>query len=563
MRRPVGPVNLRTTDIPTTPNPEPSTAERFDRYFPVIDNPGGGNTDGKVSTRDLERVASGDYDRQTARERLVAEGVTSEHVDAALRDVERTAQELLDNESLRERLDVANDNGGNVDGIISRGDLDRYLIDHPGAGSRQSLDLDQLLSSYLQDRRGDGEVDQALQRYWDDVDARAEQDPEHAGDIRLRAERVVEDRAGDIQAARRADDNFFQRANHAATGAVRGGGDAVAGGIRWAGDTGGDLAGVPLRVGGELINATITGTGQVAGGGLDLVGADGVADQVRGATSDAGNAVNETSDAAAAAVAIPATGWSELLAAKTEFASEALADPVGTGRDPVGTFQDGIDDDRLLDVAGELEIQGGQAVSEVQQSIGLEPEGQSLTDYLEGKDEERRRIEAIFGDSIDLDQVVVVEGSDVGLFDSSLNEGRPFVLGNRVYLKDRPEDLIHELVHVWQYQNGGSGYAPEAQIAQELGAGYEYEPAVAAGARFEDLNPEQQGELIAEAAESGFFDAPDQRLLLKQNPATDDYRRLVIDYDPARIDRLESAGYVDVTHILNDGLAQIRSGQVT
>jgi hypothetical protein len=60
--------------------------------------------------------------------------------------------------------------------------------------------------------------------------------------------------------------------------------------------------------------------------------------------------------------------------------------------------------------------------------------------------------------------------------------------------------LIHELGHVWQYQNGGLAYIPLSLIAQLKGflksgsrdAAYNWEAADAAGLPWEKWNPEQQ-----------------------------------------------------------------------
>ena len=63
--------------------------------------------------------------------------------------------------------------------------------------------------------------------------------------------------------------------------------------------------------------------------------------------------------------------------------------------------------------------------------------------------------------------------------------------------------LIHEMVHIWQFQQWGSVYIPRALKAQGSAEGYNYggAPAVANWARrdgrLEDFNPEQQADLIA------------------------------------------------------------------
>lgn len=107
---------------------EGQALDDLDRYGDVYDNPGGGDTDGIISTSDLEHVASGDYDREAARERLKSLGVAEVDMDATLQRLSGSAQTLLDSNDLRNRLDVANDFGGRTDGDIARSDLSRELF---------------------------------------------------------------------------------------------------------------------------------------------------------------------------------------------------------------------------------------------------------------------------------------------------------------------------------------------------------------------------------------------------------------------------------------------------
>jgi hypothetical protein len=65
--------------------------------------------------------------------------------------------------------------------------------------------------------------------------------------------------------------------------------------------------------------------------------------------------------------------------------------------------------------------------------------------------------------------------------------------------------LVHETVHVWQNQNGGTDYMLEAIHAQ-LTAGYGYEDDILVKKRtWYLLNPEQQGQLIQDAYTYGFL----------------------------------------------------------
>lgn len=168
----------------------------------------------------------------------------------------------------------------------------------------------------------------------------------------------------------------------------------------------------------------------------------------------------------------------------------------------------------------------GKGVSAIQTLVGLEPVGRKLTD------EEIRVLRQVYGDSIDYDQVRIKEGFS-GIW--SAND-RAFVHGNTVYMKDNVIDehlLVHEMAHVWQFQNGGSDYMSEALTSQWWGNGYDWEKSVP-GTPFEELEPEQQAELLADAYASGFFDGTGKRFI---------------------------RGGVDYTDYLLDALEKVQSGQ--
>lgn len=142
----------------------------------------------------------------------------------------------------------------------------------------------------------------------------------------------------------------------------------------------------------------------------------------------------------------------------------------------------------------------GKGISAIQTMVGLEPPGRELTDA------EIAELKKIYGDSIDYEQVRIKEGFS-GLF--STND-RAFVHGNTIYMKDNtitPELLTHEMMHVWQYQNGGSDYMTEALTSQWWGKGYDWESSVP-GTAWEDLEPEQQAEFLEDVLASGYFNTP-------------------------------------------------------
>jgi hypothetical protein len=136
-------------------------------------------------------------------------------------------------------------------------------------------------------------------------------------------------------------------------------------------------------------------------------------------------------------------------------------------------------------------------ISAVQTAVGLEPIGRSL------RDDEVAALRQVFGDSIDYSQVTIKEGS-AGIFAGD----RPITMGNTIYMKDDRsfETLVHEMAHVWQFQNGGNDYMLEAGWAQfsnwaqgnATRVAYDWTRDIDKG--WAALNPEQQAHLIEDAA---------------------------------------------------------------
>jgi hypothetical protein len=64
-----------------------------------------------------------------------------------------------------------------------------------------------------------------------------------------------------------------------------------------------------------------------------------------------------------------------------------------------------------------------------------------------------------------------------------------------------PDVFIHELTHVWQYQNFGAGYIAAALYAQKTPAGYNYafEKEWHLSEHLLDFNAEQQADLVQDA----------------------------------------------------------------
>jgi hypothetical protein len=140
--------------------------------------------------------------------------------------------------------------------------------------------------------------------------------------------------------------------------------------------------------------------------------------------------------------------------------------------------------------------------------------------------EEIRYAREIYLDSVDYTKIRITR-------DSVLSTGAPRTIGNTIHLRsdwghferdtlDLTEQgrltLIHEMGHVWQYQNGGLAYIPQSIIAQ-LGAvfsggdrnrAYDWRAAYNARLPWARWNPEQQAEAIEDY----------NRLLRKQKDGT-------------------------------------------
>jgi hypothetical protein len=142
--------------------------------------------------------------------------------------------------------------------------------------------------------------------------------------------------------------------------------------------------------------------------------------------------------------------------------------------------------------AGALLLAGG--ISAVQVVGHIEPVARGL------RPDEIELLRGIYGNSIDYSEVRIKEGGS-GL----LNAGdRSRTTGNTIYMDVDSSDpswrktLVHEMGHVWQFQNGGIDYLSKALGSQAIGAAYQWEDAAVEERPWESLNPEDQAELLAQ-----------------------------------------------------------------
>jgi hypothetical protein len=139
-------------------------------------------------------------------------------------------------------------------------------------------------------------------------------------------------------------------------------------------------------------------------------------------------------------------------------------------------------------------------VVELVQAVFLGIRGRSLTE------DEQATLSVVFENGLDLRAIRVVPGFS-GIFGANR---RPFTLGGVIYLKgdDDPATLVHECVHVWQYQHLGSRYTVEALLAQKTvkPSAYRWVDELGRGcAHWREFNREAQAQLIEDMAKDGFF----------------------------------------------------------
>ncbi|MEM9990514.1 MAG: hypothetical protein AAF738_02055 [Bacteroidota bacterium] len=109
---------------------------------------------------------------------------------------------------------------------------------------------------------------------------------------------------------------------------------------------------------------------------------------------------------------------------------------------------------------------------------------------------------SVFGDSINYDQVRIDEQARIGTRRYNLCYVSFNTINSWGALSD--ELLIHELMHVWQYQHFGAVYIPRALAAQRSKEGYNYGgvealwQAIHTKRNLWDFNYEQQGDIVAD-----------------------------------------------------------------
>ena len=115
---------------------------------------------------------------------------------------------------------------------------------------------------------------------------------------------------------------------------------------------------------------------------------------------------------------------------------------------------------------------------------------------------EKKLAKSVFGNAIRLDEVRIDNKARIGC------QNRNIVYVSYTTINAwgsiRPETFIHELVHVWEFQQMGGAYIPRALRAQRTKHGYNYggpkflNEAMQKGQKLTDFNLEQQADLICD-----------------------------------------------------------------
>jgi hypothetical protein len=117
------------------------------------------------------------------------------------------------------------------------------------------------------------------------------------------------------------------------------------------------------------------------------------------------------------------------------------------------------------------------------------PNSRLLTDI------EKQRCQEVFGNTVDC-QLIMYDKRSLPV---RRGMAHAYVLFNTIqsWRPIRADIFVHELVHIWQYQNFGAGYIAAALAAQKTAGGYNYTYTEGwHNGSFFDLNAEQQADFI-------------------------------------------------------------------
>ncbi len=147
----------------------------------------------------------------------------------------------------------------------------------------------------------------------------------------------------------------------------------------------------------------------------------------------------------------------------------------------------------------------GARVVELLDIVGVGEVSQTIADFIKFNtriltESEFKAAKSVFGHSVNLEFVRVDEKAMIG---PSISK-RAYTSFHTInsWGHEKVHVMIHELTHVWQYENAGSIYMPQAIHAQAWGEGYDYGGAQGlqsrkmSGRGFSSFNREQQGQIV-------------------------------------------------------------------
>lgn len=114
-------------------------------------------------------------------------------------------------------------------------------------------------------------------------------------------------------------------------------------------------------------------------------------------------------------------------------------------------------------------------------------------------DDERSVVASVFAESIDLERVRIKSGGPLTWTGAGVTIGNVISFPKRKYngsLRVHPQ-LVHELTHVWQYQNQGLGYIPRS-VWEQLSESDAYVVEYDATKSFMEYDVEEQAVIVAE-----------------------------------------------------------------
>ena len=219
----------------------------------------------------------------------------------------------------------------------------------------------------------------------------------------------------------------------------------------------GDAVGGAIDAAADVVQAVVETVADVAADAVETAGnaAGGWLSQFGGPMAWAGGVIS---------------GATNILAAAIKLAAGIVSGVVGGLIRLIGgvlTLNEELFKKGILDffygIAGGLIYLGGMILSQIQKVLPIQAAERALTKA------EKDMLRRIFMNSLSLYNVRIVEGS-AGLYGSGTFAT---TVGNTIYVRaiDPNTDagrstLVHECVHVWQYQNIGSRYTAEALLAQ-------------------------------------------------------------------------------------------------